>query len=400
MQVDIAQHVERLLFEHETVIIPTFGGFTATRSPASLDAVGGTIAPPSKTLAFNENLTVDDGILAHDIAHTHGISEDEARELLSSFVESTREALDQREIVTLPGIGRLYKNYAQKVQFLPDTTNFNTDSFGLPKIQFASVPRGSSDAAETKPASPAPATATTSAQEVQTATQTAPVAQAADVAEQQVQTIQKQATQAVQAAPEAASVTREVQQPFLTPARIAAGGVLAAALGLALFFFYNNEPTPSTSTTEQTAPPPTLPGPVGDVLAANGAQEAASTPVEKDDDATGDITEDADEYESKKMEAEAQLNNAKTPTKKQSASKKIPAGMRRCVLIVGTFRERANATKVLAKLDAAGLDTYHRRSKGHQVGIEFYYKNYKEVQEKIKQVQSVTGEDNIWIKKK
>ncbi|MCC7246877.1 MAG: hypothetical protein IT269_14420, partial [Saprospiraceae bacterium] len=141
MQIDLAAHIEKLLFLHDTLVIPGFGGFTATATSASADYAGGTVNPPSKTLAFSENLTIDDGFLIEDIVHTTGISQEEARELVVDFVNKTRQLLDQREIVTLPGVGRLYKNYMQKIQFLPDTANFNVASYGLPPVQFSPISR-------------------------------------------------------------------------------------------------------------------------------------------------------------------------------------------------------------------------------------------------------------------
>ena len=141
MQIDIPAHIEKLLFLHDALIIPGFGGFTATRTPASADYVGGSVAPPAKTLAFSENLTVDDGILVGDIAQTHGIALDDARKAIVDFVEKMQTLLQQREIVTLPGVGRLYRNYVQKIQFLPDSTNFNASSYGLPPLQFSPIAR-------------------------------------------------------------------------------------------------------------------------------------------------------------------------------------------------------------------------------------------------------------------
>ena len=70
MQIDIPSHIEKLLFLHEALVIPGFGGFTATRTPATADYVGGTVSSPSKTLSFSENLTIDDGILVNDITMT------------------------------------------------------------------------------------------------------------------------------------------------------------------------------------------------------------------------------------------------------------------------------------------------------------------------------------------
>ena len=141
MQIDIPAHIEKLLFLHDALVIPGFGGFTATRTPASTDYVGGTVNPPAKTLAFSENLTINDGLLTADIADAHGLSIEEANRAVEVFVEKMRNLLDQREIVTLSGVGRLYKNYVQKIQFLPDATNFNASSYGLPPLQFSPIAR-------------------------------------------------------------------------------------------------------------------------------------------------------------------------------------------------------------------------------------------------------------------
>ena len=141
MQIDIPAHIEKLLFLHDALEIPGFGGFTATRTPASTDFVGGVVSPPAKTLAFSENLSIDDGLLIADIADAHGLTIEDASRTVEEFVEKMRELLDQREIVTLPGVGRLYKNYVQKIQFLPDATNFNAASYGLPPLQFSPIAR-------------------------------------------------------------------------------------------------------------------------------------------------------------------------------------------------------------------------------------------------------------------
>lgn len=165
MNVDMAAHIERLLFMHDTLVIPGLGGFTASRTPASIDYASNTVSPPAKMLTFTENLTTDDGLLVEDIAQTHGISLEEARRLVQEFVEQIQQRLNQRDIVSLPGVGRLYKNYLQKIQFLPDTTNFNANSYGLPLLQFSPIARAreSTAAPEASTTTPAPAAEVTSA---------------------------------------------------------------------------------------------------------------------------------------------------------------------------------------------------------------------------------------------
>ena len=44
-------------------------------------------------------------------------------------------------MVNIPGVGRLYKDFESNIQFIPDSTNFNKDSFGLPTIKFYPILR-------------------------------------------------------------------------------------------------------------------------------------------------------------------------------------------------------------------------------------------------------------------
>ena len=166
MQIDIASHIEKLLFLHDSLTIPGLGAFTARPTTALADYAGGTVTPPSKTLTFNENITTDDGLLIQDVAQNHGLTYEQARQTVEVYVANIQQLLDRREIVTLSGIGRLYKNYVQKIQFLPDAANFNAESFGLPPLQFTPITR-SREVVESTPApavstgvsSPAPADA-------------------------------------------------------------------------------------------------------------------------------------------------------------------------------------------------------------------------------------------------
>jgi nucleoid DNA-binding protein len=138
---DLAKHLATLLFEHDTVVLPGLGAFQTQSSTASVDYAGGSVTPPSKSLIFNENLGTDDGLLMQQIATTQGISFEEASATIEAIVAQIQVLLNQREIVALPGIGRLYKNYVQKVQFLPDAQNFSRENYGLPPLQFSPIAR-------------------------------------------------------------------------------------------------------------------------------------------------------------------------------------------------------------------------------------------------------------------
>ncbi len=141
MAIDVARHIENLLYRYDSVVIPGLGGIIAAYRPAGIDHVQGLIHPPSKKLSFNENLVINDGVLLDELREVYQISLMEAQDALTDFVEETRQRLDQREIVVFPNVGRLYKNYENQLRFLQDTTNFSTSVYGLPSLQYYPILR-------------------------------------------------------------------------------------------------------------------------------------------------------------------------------------------------------------------------------------------------------------------
>lgn len=141
MEIDVGAYIGDLLFDHNSVNIPGLGGFVTRYKPAFADQVQGELHPPAKGLNFNDNLVVDDGLLAEFIRDKHQLSLGEARQAVDDYVQKVREAIARREIVVFPKVGRLYKDYENNLQFLADGTNFNTDSYGLPIVHFYPVSR-------------------------------------------------------------------------------------------------------------------------------------------------------------------------------------------------------------------------------------------------------------------
>lgn len=138
---EIANYIGDLLYEHDAVIVPQLGGFVTSYKSASIDHVQGLLYPPSKIIAFNENLVINDGVLINHLRQRHGLSSIDARQAVETFVANVRAAIEKREIVVFPEVGRLYQDYEQNIQFLPDSTNYNTDVFGLPTVQFYPILR-------------------------------------------------------------------------------------------------------------------------------------------------------------------------------------------------------------------------------------------------------------------
>ena len=144
-------YIQELLYEHNSVIIPSFGGFTAGYKPASIDHVQGVIFPPSKDLKFNRYLTINDGILVQHLCESKGWTRQEAEEVIKDWVVEMKASLERREMLEFPNVGRLYLDYEGNFQFLQDNTNYNRTSFGLPTVGFYPVTRNRQAATQEAP---------------------------------------------------------------------------------------------------------------------------------------------------------------------------------------------------------------------------------------------------------
>jgi hypothetical protein len=368
MQIDLAAHIEKLLFLHDTLAIPSFGGFTVNRAAAAADYVGGAIHPPSKTLAFNENLITDDGLLVQDVATTHGLGTEEARRIVGEFVEKMQQQLDQREIVTLPGIGRLYKNYVQKIQFLPDSTNFDPEAYGLPPLQFSPIARSRNVAEENAAGSTAGAVP---------------------------------ASVPVPAATTPAPATEYTPPPSAGSSRVLAFfAILLLLLAVALGIWWMRRPVaglrePGAGNIDTTASTGARPDRVGE------------RPADEDTDPEPSPARPAPSERPRAERPASSANQPKSTTTNPSPSEDGRATTtprtgegRQCILVIATLREQTNADRLINLLETNGYDVYVLEKNGYQVGIKFNYRELSEIQAKMVELQRLTGEDDIWIKKR
>ncbi|MFZ4634234.1 MAG: hypothetical protein ACOYNO_08525 [Saprospiraceae bacterium] len=342
MPIDVPSHIEKLIFLHDTLVLPTFGAFIASRKSARVDAASGTMSPPTRSLSFNDAIVSDDGLLVTDIAQTHHISQPEAVEVVYEWIDQLQKRLNQREIISLPGIGRLYKNYVQKVQFLPDTTNFNTDSYGLPPIQFA------------------------------------PLGQTREVSDQ------------LSPAP---TIVRKTTPEKPRRRWVGALGILLllCAAGMGGFWWWKQQHLPLPEIFAQSENNKALPPQTTAPEQNTKVEEPATTPIESP---------------KQEIQQETPTPSASTPEIKKSTNREPlvntppPAKGKTCILVIATLQEKENADRLKAQLVENGYDVYYTQKNGFQVGVRFSYKEIGEVQQEIFDLQKLTGERDIWIKQK
>jgi nucleoid DNA-binding protein len=135
---DITAFIRELLFSHDCVIVPGFGGFIGNYTPASIDKSSSTFYPPVKLISFNRNLNHNDGLLVGRICESAKVNYGDARNLVEGFVSSLRSRLGKGEKVIFDQIGSFINNQEGNVQFEPDkTVNYHLNSYGLESFQFA-----------------------------------------------------------------------------------------------------------------------------------------------------------------------------------------------------------------------------------------------------------------------
>lgn len=131
----LESHLRTLLYDHDCVIIPEFGGFLTRYRPAHIHALQQTLVPPSKVLTFNRRLVSNDGLIAQEIMRREGVSFDQAMAHIQHRVAEMEMALASTQRVVLEGIGTFHADAAGTLQFTPEAgQNFLKDAFGLASL--------------------------------------------------------------------------------------------------------------------------------------------------------------------------------------------------------------------------------------------------------------------------
>ena len=132
MKQKIEYYISNLLYIHDCVIIPGFGGFVGNKKSAYIHPVSGIIYPPSKALLFNKNLIQNDGLLATHIAKEEELDLLEITNLIEGFVQKIQKELKNRSAFKLQKVGTFTRGNEGNISFIQDKNyNYNLASFGM-----------------------------------------------------------------------------------------------------------------------------------------------------------------------------------------------------------------------------------------------------------------------------
>lgn len=342
MEIDISKHIVELLFEHDVVSLPGLGSFVGSYKSAVVDQVSGTVSPPSKTITFDDNLRMDDGLLIEAVSKTYGITFDTASETVQNYVSQIQEVLNRREIVSFPNLGRLYRDFENNLQFLPEVTNFNTESHGLPEVKTYPI------------AKPDPEPEPEPIQEplvVENQRSSGPL-------------------------PSAVSLGKMINHWLRDNVLLV--GILATLVVVILLFNIFRGPLDEATSANET--PVNVAPPISEEEYKN---DFPAEEVPKDQrqpltsDKQGAIVDDGTEEEEEKPKTATPPKTTTTPkpTEKPTVGPETVAPtVKTGIIAIGSFKDQANVAKLVAQITAAGLTPY-KSANGSltRVGVQFNY---------------------------
>lgn len=130
--IDITKHIQELLFQHDCVILPGFGGFILQRRDARYDASSKMFLPPARELSFNGLLTTDDGLLISRIVEREGIGYEKGREIVSEYITLLRSKAKNGQGAAIDGVGKFMLSGEGKWVFTPSgEINYLESAFGF-----------------------------------------------------------------------------------------------------------------------------------------------------------------------------------------------------------------------------------------------------------------------------
>jgi len=127
--------VSELLYKHDCVIIPNFGGFVARNYSSSFNKGNNLLYPQAKHILFNKNLLHNDGLLVSALMEKSHVSYTEADKLIADCKDYIQSLLHAKKRFELSNIGLLYIDAENTLRFEAKAdVNFLLDSFGFEPV--------------------------------------------------------------------------------------------------------------------------------------------------------------------------------------------------------------------------------------------------------------------------
>lgn len=135
--IELAKHIEVLLLENDCVIVPGLGGFIAHYRSSAFNEDTGEFCPPARTIGFNPQLVMNDGLLVQSYMQAYNTDFPDATRRIEKIVSQLKEDIYQQGHIHLNNVGTLYYNMNGVYEFEPEANGFFTPSlYGLQAFTF------------------------------------------------------------------------------------------------------------------------------------------------------------------------------------------------------------------------------------------------------------------------
>ncbi|MBC7450554.1 MAG: SPOR domain-containing protein, partial [Cytophagales bacterium] len=142
----IQTYIAELVGSHDCVIVPGFGAFISQPTSADIHPITNKFSPPGRTIGFNGQIKINDGLLASFICTAEDVTFQEANTLIEEFVKHFNNNIHLFKSFEIKEVGRFFYNLEGKLEFEPDYHHdFSSDSFGLTEFVFKPIERNTFD---------------------------------------------------------------------------------------------------------------------------------------------------------------------------------------------------------------------------------------------------------------
>lgn len=118
--IELIRHIEYLLLENDCVVVPELGGFITHYQSAHYEETEGIYLPPTRTIGFNPQLTMNDGLLTQSYMQAYHTDFPDATRKIQLAVDKLKETLYSEGRIDMHGIGTLHYNIRGLYEFHPD----------------------------------------------------------------------------------------------------------------------------------------------------------------------------------------------------------------------------------------------------------------------------------------
>lgn len=138
--IELSRHIECLMLDHDCVIVPGLGGFVTQYVPARYVAEEQLFLPPYRSVGFNQQLSLNDGLLVQSYMQAYDTDYPETIKIIDDAVAQLKKELQENGEYELSGIGRLTLGIGGTYNFIPcEAGVLSPELYGLDAVNVADV---------------------------------------------------------------------------------------------------------------------------------------------------------------------------------------------------------------------------------------------------------------------